>query len=143
MFNYVFAIRNKTSSPHLNIIFYIQVLNGLAYLHSISISHGALNPNHVILHQNKWKLTHFGLTEIGCHSKDILFNAPEVIKGEVKSNASADMFSLGILCFWIHDDRVPFSVKELIGGLNEGSGLEKRIHWDCHQQVGLKYNGWV
>lgn len=113
-----------------------QILSGLAYLHGIAISHGALNPNNVIYHQNKWKLTKYGLAEIEV-SNNRLFSAPEVIKDEIKCSASADMFSFGVLCFWIHDDRVPFTVRELICGANEGDGLEKRIHCNSHEQSDL------
>ena len=63
------------------------------------------------------------------------FMAPEVIRGEVMQSPKADIFSLGVMMYWLQEGKVPYNLQELVAKSDGGKSLEKRIHWSEKQQV--------
>ncbi|EFA84200.1 hypothetical protein PPL_03276 [Heterostelium album PN500] len=91
---------------------FVQILSALQFLHSQEkpIVHRDLKPANVLVHQNNnrfvFKLTDFGfsksMTEIemlGSNVGSPLFTAPEI--GKIKYDHMVDIFSLGVVFFYI------------------------------------------
>lgn len=98
------------------------ILNGLEQLHTLGYAHRDLKPENVLYHEDKWKLSDFGLVlaPIGgttrLTSRDsswgtALYSAPEQSKSLANATPAADIYSFGCI---LHDiyapdpDRVPY-----------------------------------
>ncbi len=108
-----------------------QIASGLDYVHSLGIVHGSLKPSNILLrseqNQPRVMIANVGLAQIlemrgigeVSHSHPHLFSvagtlltnpaylAPEVVKG-APSDASSDMYALGILIYEMLCGRPPF-----------------------------------
>ena len=97
----------------------LQVSLGLEFIHSAKIIHGNLKPQNVLINKKfdktVYKITDFGLSQIKAfkvndEDKNVNnFMAPEVMMmEETKIAASADIFSVGVMFYWLMVWDVPF-----------------------------------
>jgi serine/threonine protein kinase len=99
---------------------YEQILNGVAYIHSLGMSHGDIKPQNVLVSGDQVKITDFGCSilpeEMYARTRDnggtILYSAPEVV-GSIRRGRgrrevfSADIYSLGVLLYHLVTSRLP------------------------------------
>ena len=91
------------------------ILAGLKYLHKNSLRHGNLKPSNVLLDEfNRVKLTDYGwsalsqkIVSIAITENQIEFFAPEILQFEPYT-ASADIYSLGMLLYYMVVGETPF-----------------------------------
>lgn len=99
---------------------YEQILNGVAYIHSLGMSHGDIKPQNVLVSGDQVKITDFGSSvlpeDMYARTRDnggtILYSAPEVVgsmrRGRSRSEVfSADIYSLGVLLYHLVTSRLP------------------------------------
>jgi len=99
---------------------YEQVLNGVAYLHSLGMSHGDIKPQNVLVSGDTAKITDYGSSiqpeEMYTRTREnggtILYSSPEFagvsIRGRPKSAVfHADIYSLGVLLYHLVTSRLP------------------------------------
>lgn len=99
---------------------YEQVLTGVAYIHSLGMSHGDIKPQNVLVSGDQVKITDFGCSilpeDMYARTRDnggtILYSAPEVVgsirRGRSRSEVfSADIYSLGVLLYHLVTSRLP------------------------------------
>lgn len=92
------------------------ILNAISYCHSLRICHNDIKPNNVLIFTNEsktiYKLADWGLSTLiesnvfdeGNH----IFLAPEVLKEENGACKSADIWSFGILIYFLFTRTTPF-----------------------------------
>ncbi len=105
------------------------IINGLQHLHDEGYVHRDLNPNNILLHDGKWKLSDLGaiLPPTGgtvTLTKDtVIFTekycSPEQRKDFHNAQASADIYSFGCI---LHDvfgiyERIPYAKHNAPGGI--------------------------
>jgi serine/threonine protein kinase len=93
-----------------------QIVEGLAYLHSLDVAHRDLKPENILIGENsRIKIADFGfsresaggsLFRTQCGSP--LFAAPEVISSIPYNGKAADMWSIGVIVFVIVMGKVPW-----------------------------------
>ncbi len=102
-------------------IYLIQLLEALNYAHSKGIIHRDIKPsNIIILEDNRVKITDFGiahiedsdLTKTGHLIGSPNYMSPEQVKGE-KVDPRSDLFSVGILTYYILTGIKPFTGKNI------------------------------
>ena len=99
---------------------YAQVLDGVAHLHALGISHGDIKPQNILVSGDRVKLTDFGssvLPEdmyIRTHENGgtILYSAPEFAGSSWRKQKSSallkgDVYSLGVLLYHLVTSRLP------------------------------------
>ncbi len=112
----------------------LQICDGLHHIHQLNIIHRDLKPSNILItEQHQIKITDFG---IAYHTENALLNltatgtvlgtpyfiAPELFDGE-KPSPQSDVFSLGVLFYWLLTDHYPFSGKtpyEVMNKISEG-----------------------
>eukprot|EP00668_Euglena_longa_P038986 GGOE01050137.1.p1 GENE.GGOE01050137.1~~GGOE01050137.1.p1 ORF type:complete len:1156 (-),score=276.28 GGOE01050137.1:35-3502(-) len=95
-----------------------QVIEGLAYLHSMNIIHRDIKPDNLLIDRKKdvVKLCDFGVGMLFENENDTVrktegtpfFLAPEACRGQYYSGKSCDIWQLGITLFALIFGRVPF-----------------------------------
>lgn len=99
---------------------YQQVLEGVAYLHSIKMAHGDIKPQNILVSGDQVKITDFGSSilpeEMYARTRHnggtILYSAPEVVGTITRKNKSedyfkADIYSLGVLLYHLVTSQLP------------------------------------
>ena len=98
--------------------YFIQVIHGISYLHSLGLAHRDIKPENLLLDKKKnIKICDFGGTakiEEGEERKTFFgtyeYMAPEVIEGS-NYNKGVDIWALGILLFELLHGHSPFRVR--------------------------------
>lgn len=114
-----FDLVNLTESFNENFARYYfrQLWDGLEHMHANGISHRDLKPENILLDKkNNLKIADFGLaterkisqTKIG--SK--YYMAPEIYEWEKYNGPYVDLFSLGVILYFLVTKTVPFSKAE-------------------------------
>ncbi|CAG8559608.1 25047_t:CDS:2 [Cetraspora pellucida] len=107
-----------------------QVVNGLKYLHDVSVVHTELHPCNIFVHDGVPKLANIGMSKIRthCNLSFTQYTPPEVLqKKDILNNIKLNIYSLGVLIWEICNDGVePFRENynislaiEIINGVRE------------------------
>lgn len=119
------VIRNRLSARNINDLL-MQILEGLKYLHLNKILHLDIKPSNILIvkHNNVFvpKIADFGnsmhLEELGFNESKNLrgvsmaFSSPELKKSSSNCKANSDLWSFGILAFWMFTGSLPFDFKD-------------------------------
>lgn len=134
----------------LNIIcsLFLQICRGLAHLHHCGILHRDLKPSNILIHTHRNELTYTALiTDFGEANDSpgslstrtgatgtIEFVAPELLLTEKRSgkflyrqSMRTDMWSLGLILYWMLTKRLPYRDIDDIDGLKREMMLIKQI----------------
>jgi len=121
-----------------------QMLNGLEFLHRTGLIHRDIKPENYLLQDDTpnspLKLTDFGFTcHIGPEQKltrsvgSAYYAAPELLGGSY--DQAADVWSLGITCFWMCTNMLPFGgfdEKEYLTNVKAGVIEQYDSTWKQH-----------
>ena len=97
--------------------FFMDITNGVSYLHSKNIVHLDLKLENLLLNHNlNVKITDFGCSRLQIGQKrfntpcgSYAYGAPEVISGQVYDGKKADIWSLGVILYCMFVARLPYS----------------------------------
>lgn len=109
------------SSSYTKILsIYLQILEGVSYLHKLGMSHGDIKPQNILIAGDQPKLTDFGSSllpeEMYTRTREnggtILYSAPELAgithRGQDRSQIfKGDIYSLGVLLYHLVTSRLP------------------------------------
>jgi serine/threonine protein kinase len=108
-------LRPEGCAEHNAVHFVRQLVEGVHYLHARGIAHRDLKPQNIMVDaQFNLKLCDFGfaieisagLQTARCGSP--MFSAPEVISSQPYDPQCADMWSLGVIVFWLVTGTIPW-----------------------------------
>ena len=108
---------NKKLTEKEACIFYQQIISGIEYLHKLGIAHRDLKPENILLTDSKvLKIIDFGLS-ILYEKNDLLktqcgspcYAPPEMIEGKHYKGLAADIWSSGIILFFMLSGYLPFN----------------------------------
>lgn len=128
-----------------------QVLEGIAYVHNLGISHRDLKPDNILIMQDDpilVKITDFGLAKFSDNSSfmktfcgTLAYVAPEVITGKYEAlqlspenaqySSLVDIWSLGCLVYVLLTQHLPFNGKnqaQMFQKIKEGAFHEAPLH---------------
>jgi serine/threonine protein kinase/tetratricopeptide (TPR) repeat protein len=96
-----------------------QICEGVAFLHKGKVLHRDLKPGNILIHQaGVIKISDFGLAKVVTSEMSSVkeigtrgWRAPEVVKSNQRTMAAADVFSVGLICYFVFSaGRHPFGV---------------------------------
>ena len=141
---------NKKLTEKEACLFYQQIISGIEYLHKLRIAHRDLKPENILLTDSKvLKIIDFGLSVL-YEKNDLLktqcgspcYAPPEMIEGKHYKGFAADIWSSGIILFFMLAGYLPFNeltnkklYNKILNGKynipkdisNEGKDLIKKI----------------
>lgn len=116
----IYSKRRLLVTDALNIA--IQVAAGLSYAHQRGVVHGDIKPSNImVLGDNLVKISDFGIARMASSmegkQEDAIFGtppfmSPEQIQGK-SIDARSDIFSLGVVLYYMLTDRLPFSEENI------------------------------
>ena len=114
-------ILSKPISPFTAISYFIQIMEGLRYLHEdITVRHHNLTPRNILIKEGLVKISDMTNKMVGRYKRGFgnnLFMSPEVIEGP-KYNSKSDIWTAGIVFhYMLSKGRHPFDPK---GNWDEG-----------------------
>ena len=120
-------IENGTLTAHLNSQYSLdkidnvisQVIHGVQFLNAFGVVHRDLKPENILIDNNKViRLIDFGLSKVVSFSEklnenygSLLFTAPEILLSN-EYNVKVDVWSVGVLAFYLLFGTLPFSVND-------------------------------
>ena len=120
-------IENGTLTAHLNSQYSLdkidnvlsQVIRGVQFLNAFGVVHRDLKPENILIDSNKViRLIDFGLSKVVSFSENLnenygslLFTAPEILLSNAY-NVKVDVWSVGVLAFYLLFGTLPFSVND-------------------------------
>ena len=120
-------IENGTLTAHLNSQYSLdkidnvisQVIHGVQFLNAFGVVHRDLKPENILIDNNKViRLIDFGLSKVVSFSEKLnenygtlLFTAPEILLSN-EYNVKVDVWSVGVLAFYLLFGTLPFSVND-------------------------------
>ena len=117
----IYGKRRLLVTDALNIA--IQVAAGLSYAHQRGVVHGDIKPSNImVLGDNLVKIADFGIARMASSMEvkqgDAIFGtppymSPEQIQGK-SIDARSDIYSLGVVLYYLLTDRLPFSEENII-----------------------------
>ena len=115
LFKYVLI--NKKLSEREACLFYQQIISGIEYLHKLGIAHRDLKPENILLTNSKvLKIIDFGLSVfytknevLKTHCGSPCYAAPEMIEGKNYKALPVDIWSSGIILFFMLTGYLPFN----------------------------------
>ncbi|MBI2819286.1 MAG: serine/threonine protein kinase [Acidobacteria bacterium] len=125
----------------------IQVSRTLDYAHRRGIVHRDIKPSNILItSEGNTKIADFGIAmhlngEAAEESKipgTPAFVAPEILNGST-ANAASDLFSLGVLMYWMFTGEIPFSgrtVTEIVHQVAHSNPRPaRRLNWALPQEL--------
>jgi serine/threonine-protein kinase len=123
-----------------------QIAEGLEHLHGRNVIHCDIKPQNIVLSEEPGerrrlvaRILDFGLARTGAsRPPDTVNGTPEYLPPEIatlsKPTAAADVYSLGVLFYWLLTGRVPFSgtVPEILTG--HITGKIPALHELCEEE---------
>ena len=121
---YMYIINNTKLSEEQSSFFYFQIISGLEYIHLLNIVHRDLKPENLLM-TNEYilKIIDFGLsnyiTDEECHLLETpcgspAYVSPEMLKGNKYDGIKTDIWSTGIILFFMLCGYLPFNDKDNI-----------------------------
>lgn len=117
---YDYIINKKRLSVQEASLFFIQILDGLEYMHSLSIAHRDLKPENILLTEDKLiKIIDFGLSNSYLNSilntpcGSPCYASPEMILGKEYNGEKSDIWSFGILLYAMVCGYLPYDSKDI------------------------------
>ncbi|MBN2891548.1 MAG: serine/threonine protein kinase [Bacteroidales bacterium] len=116
--NLKFAVSMKDFTKDQNIDFFKQILSGVAYGHSMGLLHRSLDPSNIFFADNykRVEILDFGLARIFEYDNpkkmkvaSPMFLSPEQVKQESEIDQRADIYTLGVLMYFMLSHKTPFS----------------------------------
>jgi 5'-AMP-activated protein kinase catalytic alpha subunit len=99
-----------------------QIISGIEYLHNMGIVHRDLKPENILLTRtNDIKIIDFGLSNFYAQDKNILLKTscgspyyapPEMLKGEKYNGVLSDIYSCGVILYFMLTQKLPFNEKK-------------------------------
>ena len=112
--DYINCGKNGFNERHCKLIFY-EILKGVLAMHNINICHRDIKAQNILLTSDKYniKICDFGFSSDNSEMQNGIFGtreymAPEVIMGKEYDGIKADIFSLGVLLFYLRTSRFLF-----------------------------------
>ncbi|CAI4232932.1 unnamed protein product [Auanema sp. JU1783] len=119
----------------------LQILNGVAYMHSLKIVHRDLKLENIIIFSDSLiKISDFGFSKMVsndysrtyCGSKS--YSAPEILLGQPYNPFKADVWSIGVIAYVMVTDCMPFN-ETLPNGSIINSQRKRDYKFDIHLGV--------
>ena len=118
--NLKFAVLIKGLTPNENIEIFKQVLDGVNYLHKYGIKHRDIKPENIFLINDYKKaiildagvagiLGYDNPSKIGKRIDAPMFLSPEQARGDNHIDRKSDIYSLGVLLYFMYSRKLPFS----------------------------------
>ena len=121
LFHYVLEQKRLTEIQAKKL--FRQLISCIEYLNSLGIAHRDIKPENILLNKQKdnIKLIDFGLSHILSKKNELLvtqcgspcFVAPEVIQGGAYDGLCADIWSCGIVLYFMLVGKVPFESNDI------------------------------
>lgn len=112
--DYIICGKNGFNERHSKILFY-EILKGIQAIHNINICHRDIKAQNILLTSDKYniKICDFGFSSYNKEMQNGIFGtreymAPEVIMGKEYDGIKADIFSLGVLLFYLRTSKFLF-----------------------------------
>ena len=123
-----FIDKNPINNPELILAIFLKILKGINYTHQKNIIHRDIKPENIMISRDgKIKIMDFGiasiigevhnLTTTGSIMGSPMFMSPEHLTDE-KIDKQSDIFSLGIILYWMLTKTYPFDGKNTAQLLN-------------------------
>ncbi|KAJ3437462.1 protein kinase [Anaeramoeba flamelloides] len=115
LFDYI-VDQNKIE-PEEALKFFQQIIYGVEYIHSVSITHRDLKPENLLLDQNKnIKIADFGMARV-IESQNLLktpcgsphYVSPELLKGQGYDGKKSDIWACGVILYVLLTSELPFN----------------------------------
>lgn len=120
----------------------LQIVGTMACAHDQGVVHGALHPCKIFLHEGEIKIVDFGMDFLESWALPIArqdlaslaFTAPELLQSNAPSNFSSDVYSLGMLLYYLFTGQVGGMIGEQKIPVGILPILQKATHLDPEQR---------
>jgi len=149
------AYENYSFSSYMRCRFMLDVAKGMEYLHSQGVIHRDLKPGNVLVSSYDpnsevlCKISDFGESRKGLEDTKTMtmtrgigtpyYMAEEILRGDTKYTRAVDVFSYGIMCAELWNERLPYSEKEFETPyafiMYAMAGNRPQIRQDCPQAL--------
>ena len=114
LFNYI--VSNERLSEEESCRIYLQIIDGIEYIHKLQVVHRDLKPENILLDENgNVKIIDFGLSNLYNESELLktacgspCYAAPEMISGQKYKGLMVDIWSTGVILYAMLAGKLPF-----------------------------------
>ncbi|KAJ3445319.1 protein kinase [Anaeramoeba flamelloides] len=115
LFDYI--VDQKKIEQEEALKFFKQIIYGVEYIHSVSITHRDLKPENLLLDKNKnIKIADFGMARV-MESQNLLktpcgsphYVSPELLKGQGYNGKKSDIWACGVILYVLLTSELPFN----------------------------------